>query len=77
MAGDPGAAQCSHGGAVDDLIVHDCIPDDVHLQITVRAFKEETRKQILASIRFQPVPEPTIRTGVKAMTSAVLELLRK
>jgi hypothetical protein len=24
-----------------------------------------------------PVPEPTIRTGVKAMTSAVLELLKK
>lgn len=29
------------------------------------------------SNEFAPVPEPTIRTGVKAMTSAVLELLRK
>jgi hippurate hydrolase len=31
----------------------------------------------LHSARFTPVPEPTIRTGVKAMTSAVLELYRK
>src|SRR2546430_1144691 len=29
------------------------------------------------SAEFAPVPEPTIRTGVKAMTSAVLELLKK
>jgi amidohydrolase len=29
------------------------------------------------SSEFAPVPEPTIRTGVKAMTSAVLELLKK
>jgi len=29
------------------------------------------------STEFAPVPEPTIRTGVKAMTSAVLELLKK
>ncbi len=26
---------------------------------------------------FEPLPEPTIRTGVKAMTSAVLELMKK
>ena len=26
---------------------------------------------------FQPLPEPTIRTGIKAMTSAVLELMKK
>jgi hippurate hydrolase len=26
---------------------------------------------------FAPVPEPTLRTGVKAMTSAVLELMKK
>jgi hippurate hydrolase len=26
---------------------------------------------------FAPLPEPTIRTGVKAMTSAVLELMKK
>jgi len=31
----------------------------------------------LHSPRFQPVPESTVRTGVKTMTSAVLELLRK
>jgi hippurate hydrolase len=31
----------------------------------------------LHSSLFAPVPEPTIRTGVKAMTSAVLELLKK
>jgi hippurate hydrolase len=29
------------------------------------------------SSEFAPLPEPTIRTGVKAMTSAVLELLKK
>ena len=29
------------------------------------------------SSEFAPVPEPTIRTGVKAMTSSVLELLKK
>ena len=29
------------------------------------------------STEFAPVPEPTIRTGVKAMTGAVLELLKK
>jgi amidohydrolase len=31
----------------------------------------------LHSALFAPVPEPTIRTGVKAMTSAVLDLLKK
>ena len=31
----------------------------------------------LHSSRFAPVPEPTIRMGVKAMTSAVLELMKK
>jgi amidohydrolase len=31
----------------------------------------------LHSSEFAPLPEPTIRTGVKAMTSAVLELLKK
>ena len=31
----------------------------------------------LHSALFAPVPEPTLRTGVKAMTSAVLELLKK
>jgi amidohydrolase len=31
----------------------------------------------LHSSLFWPVPEPTIRTGVKAMTAAVLELMRK
>jgi len=31
----------------------------------------------LHSAMFQPLPEPTLRTGVKAMTSAVLELMKK
>jgi hippurate hydrolase len=31
----------------------------------------------LHSALFVPVPEPTLRTGVKAMTSAVLELMKK
>jgi hippurate hydrolase len=31
----------------------------------------------LHSALFAPVPEPTLRTGIKAMTSAVLELMRK
>jgi hippurate hydrolase len=26
---------------------------------------------------FEPLPEPTIRTGVKAMTAAVLDLMKK
>jgi len=26
---------------------------------------------------FEPLPEPTIRTGVKAMTTVVLELMKK
>jgi hippurate hydrolase len=31
----------------------------------------------LHSSRFAPVPEPTIRTGVVAMTAAVLDLMKK
>jgi metal-dependent amidase/aminoacylase/carboxypeptidase family protein len=31
----------------------------------------------LHSSKFAPVPEPTIRTGVVAMTSAVLDLMKK
>jgi hippurate hydrolase len=31
----------------------------------------------LHSSRWAPLPEPTIRTGVKAMTSAVLDLMKK
>ena len=31
----------------------------------------------LHSSEFAPLPEPTLRTGVKAMTSAVLDLLKK
>lgn len=31
----------------------------------------------LHSALFQPLPEPTLRTGVKAMTSAVLDLMKK
>jgi hippurate hydrolase len=31
----------------------------------------------LHSPLFAPLPEPTLRTGVKAMTSAVLDLMKK
>jgi len=31
----------------------------------------------LHSALFEPLPEPTLRTGIKAMTSAVLELMKK
>jgi hippurate hydrolase len=31
----------------------------------------------LHSALFAPVPEPTLRTGIKAMTSAALELMKK
>lgn len=36
-----------------------------------------TRLPSLHSALFEPLPEPTLRTGIKAMTSAVLELLKK
>ena len=36
-----------------------------------------TRLPSLHSSEFAPLPEPAIRTGVKAMTSAVLDLLKK
>jgi hippurate hydrolase len=43
----------------------------------LRESKEKgTRMPGLHSSEFAPVPEPTIRTGVKAMTSAVLDLLK-
>ena len=31
----------------------------------------------LHSALFQPLPEPTLRTGIKAMTAAVLDLMKK
>jgi hypothetical protein len=31
----------------------------------------------LHSSLFAPLPEPTLRTGVKAMTTAILELMKK
>jgi hippurate hydrolase len=31
----------------------------------------------LHSALFAPLPEPTLRTGIKAMTSAVLDLMKK
>lgn len=45
---DPGVVTVGsiHGGTK-----HNIIPDDVHLQLTVRAYKEEVRKHIIASIR--------------------------
>lgn len=36
-----------------------------------------TQLPSLHSSLFEPLPEPTLRTGVKAMTSAVLELMKK
>jgi len=36
-----------------------------------------TRLPTLHSSEFAPLPEPAIRTGVKAMTSAVMDLLKK
>ncbi len=44
----------------------------------IAEYKQE-RKELptLHSSKFAPVPEPTIRTGIVAMTAAVLELMRK
>jgi hippurate hydrolase len=41
------------------------------------AREKGTRLPGLHSSEFAPVPEPAIRTGVKAMTSAVLDLMKK
>jgi amidohydrolase len=44
----------------------------------VRLSKETgTRLPSLHSALFEPLPEPTLRTGIKAMTSAVLDLMKK
>jgi hippurate hydrolase len=44
----------------------------------VKQSKEtETPLPSLHSALFAPLPEPTLRTGIKAMTSAVLELMKK
>lgn len=46
----------------------------------VRVAESKTAGTPLPSLHsslFEPLPEPTLRTGVKAMTSAVLELMRK
>jgi hippurate hydrolase len=44
----------------------------------VKASKESGKPlPSLHSSLFEPMPEPTIRTGVKAMTTAVLELMKK
>jgi len=46
--------------------------------IRVKESKETGRPlPSLHSALFQPLPEPTLRTGIKAMTSAVLELMKK
>jgi hippurate hydrolase len=39
--------------------------------------KTGTQLPSLHSSLFEPLPEPTLRTGVKAMTSALLELMKK
>lgn len=41
------------------------------------AKEQGTRLPSLHSSEFAPVPEPAIRTGVRAMTSAVMDLLKK
>ena len=44
----------------------------------IRAHKEKgAALPGLHSSEFAPLPEPTVRTGVKAMTSVVLDLLKK
>jgi hippurate hydrolase len=46
--------------------------------VKVKASKDTgTALPSLHSARFEPLPEPTLRTGIKAMTSAVLELMKK
>ena len=43
----------------------------------IAKFKEEGKElPTLHSSKFAPVPEPTIRTGVIGMTTAVLELMK-
>ena len=57
----------------------------LHVQRRRRRSGESRREQedrapplpSLHSSKFAPVPEPTIRTGVIGMTSAVLELMKK
>ena len=53
-----------HIGAVDPVKIAD-------------SKKNGTALPSLHSSKFAPVPEPTIRTGVVAMTTAVLELMKK
>jgi hippurate hydrolase len=44
----------------------------------IAEFKKEGKElPTLHSSKFAPVPEPTIRTGIVAMTAAVLELMKK
>jgi hippurate hydrolase len=38
-------------GSIRGGTKHNIIPDEVHMQLTVRAYKEEVRKQILSAIR--------------------------
>jgi len=46
--------------------------------VKVKQSKEAgTQLPSLHSALFQPLPEPTLRTGIKAMASAVLELMKK
>jgi amidohydrolase len=53
-----------HIGAVDPVKIAD-------------SKKNGTQLPSLHSSRFAPIPEPTIRTGVVAMTAAVMELMKK
>ena len=64
-----------HGGTK-----HNIIPNDVHLQLTVRAFRDETRELLLSSIRRKadgiahahnaPKPEITIAEGISSTTNS-------
>jgi hippurate hydrolase len=53
-----------HVGAVDPVKIAD-------------SKKNGTQLPTLHSSKFAPVPEPTIRTGIIAMSAAVLELMKK
>ena len=47
------------------------------VQIAMRSIKTGKTLPSLHSSKFAPVPEPTLRTGVTAMSAAVLELIGK
>jgi hippurate hydrolase len=47
-------------------------------QEKIAQFKKDGKElPTLHSSKFAPVPEPTIRTGIIGMTTAVMELMKK